>query len=684
MKAAYIFPILIILLSGIIYGSFLDLFMGDTEDKAVEELQIISSGKQWNILYSTDTDFFYLIADKTRQKTEICLASKQAVKLGDVSESKNVYNKEGQLLTQLSRETIQLEKDYYGYCRTVGTEDYLKFGEDSTIIEYQDINLLSYDTNFASVNITLYKNISGTWSNTVNEIFVFHNTNSEKFGANDSSNPGLERYKYIIESTSPIIENNLKPYIKDPIKKIGQLADWYEGHVLDFSDICNRNFSTDCQFKLYNYSHYFLEVEFTSDMFIDPIISITDIDTEIISTNIICQGTDLFCHLNFTDYQLQIYVPGDFGDLGAGYWELVNNYAGIEQNATYNATSGFNGGGAYDFNGLNQFIGLGSLPHQDLVTMTAWVKPALSQHTTGRIVMSNDDGANQMDWQVFIPSNQRYYRFRVDTAGGFTTLDTPAFNTANTWYHIASTYDGSDMTIYVNGVLNVSKAHPNPGFIQDDNAAFIIGATANAAVRYFWSGTIDEVMVFNRSLNSSEIFQIYNSSFQRFFSTGNHTLNQTIASGYNRVNATIHESNQNNTNLSLRINDGISWTASQNMTDGVISTFIIDNTASMLNISFKYHSSSNQFWSPILETNITLETFNAIDVGDSCSPAEGADHTYVCSDNCVVSSPTILRNVDFTETGGLWLYADLYVKNITYKAGCDIYRTNGNDLYGIT
>ncbi|UOQ96196.1 T9SS type A sorting domain-containing protein [Hymenobacter sp. 5317J-9] len=71
---------------------------------------------------------------------------------------------------------------------------------------------------------------------------------------------------------------------------------------------------------------------------------------------------------------------------------------------------------------------------------------------------------------------------------------------AGTWYHLAATYDGSAMKLYINGVLNASL---NATTTPTANAAFSFGR--NYASSRCLDGSIDEVRVWQRALTAAEI-----------------------------------------------------------------------------------------------------------------------------------------------------------------------------------
>ncbi len=77
---------------------------------------------------------------------------------------------------------------------------------------------------------------------------------------------------------------------------------------------------------------------------------------------------------------------------------------------------------------------------------------------------------------------------------------------ANQWYHIAVTYDGTTASAYVNGVFEASTSTGNA--IRDTTDHIRIGEECSFANRY-WNGVIDEARVYDRALSASEVTALY-------------------------------------------------------------------------------------------------------------------------------------------------------------------------------
>ncbi|VVB96495.1 Concanavalin A-like lectin/glucanases superfamily protein [uncultured archaeon] len=76
----------------------------------------------------------------------------------------------------------------------------------------------------------------------------------------------------------------------------------------------------------------------------------------------------------------------------------------------------------------------------------------------------------------------------------------------NTWTHVAGTADGTYARVYVNGVEAGSIAAGNTEADYTVPDIFIGGSSASAG---YFSGTIDEVKIYNRSLSAGEINNEY-------------------------------------------------------------------------------------------------------------------------------------------------------------------------------
>jgi hypothetical protein len=155
-------------------------------------------------------------------------------------------------------------------------------------------------------------------------------------------------------------------------------------------------------------------------------------------------------------------------------------------------------GTALSFNGANALITINDSASLHLttgMTLEAWVNPS----------------AVNSNWRdVIYKGNDNYYLEGTSASGGApamggtfssSPLYGPAALAANTWSHLAATYDGATVRLYVNGVQVASRAQT--GNIATSSNPLQIGGDTDYG-QYF-SGIIDDVRVYNRALSASEI-----------------------------------------------------------------------------------------------------------------------------------------------------------------------------------
>jgi glucose/arabinose dehydrogenase/PKD repeat protein len=170
---------------------------------------------------------------------------------------------------------------------------------------------------------------------------------------------------------------------------------------------------------------------------------------------------------------------------------------GVLNSTTTRTTSG-KYGGALVFDGSSAFVSISDAASLDLtsaMTLEAWVYPTRSGAGWGDVVYK---------------ANDAYYLDGSSTNSGFpaaggTFTASPLYSTAalpqNTWSHLAATYDGTTLRLYVNGTQVASKAQT--GAIQTSSLPLTIGGDVPNGQNY--TGRIDEVRVYNRALSVAEI-----------------------------------------------------------------------------------------------------------------------------------------------------------------------------------
>jgi len=196
--------------------------------------------------------------------------------------------------------------------------------------------------------------------------------------------------------------------------------------------------------------------------------------------------------------------------LNEGSGSTANDASGTGNNGTLNGAS-WNGsgkyGGALSFDGANDWLTVADANNLDLttgMTLEAWVYPtALNSWETALL----KEAGNELAYSLYADNNGN------DTGGprrpaGYIRQGSNSYTATgssqlplNTWTHLAATYDGSALRLYVNGTQVSSLARS--GSINTSTGPLRVGG--NAVWGEYFNGSIDEVRVYSRALTTAEI-----------------------------------------------------------------------------------------------------------------------------------------------------------------------------------
>lgn len=114
------------------------------------------------------------------------------------------------------------------------------------------------------------------------------------------------------------------------------------------------------------------------------------------------------------------------------------------------------------------------------------------------------DPANT-NYAFSVTSDQNLSIFYEYGSGTNVTLLGTTSIATQTWYHFLSTYDGTDLKLYINGVEEATLAESNAPETSDQ--ALYIGT--NQSNSTFVNGSIDDLRIYNRALTSGEVNDLY-------------------------------------------------------------------------------------------------------------------------------------------------------------------------------
>jgi hypothetical protein len=238
-------------------------------------------------------------------------------------------------------------------------------------------------------------------------------------------------------------------------------------------------------------------------------------------------NTNIFVNLTSSDTASNISTFIDFDNSLVGWWRMddtngssnsVVDYTGINNGTAQGDASQTNAGKlgkGYEFDGDGDYVNCGSdtsLLSMKNITVSAWVYLKNKSASVG--IVSTYTGANQQYVMQYHSSGDEF-RFRV----GNGTNNKPALGgdspNLNQWYHIVGVYNGIGVYVYVDGIFKDEDLTVT-GDLDAGSADIWIGQHDPFANNGPFNGTIDDVMIFNRTLSTEEIKGLYANTSSKY------------------------------------------------------------------------------------------------------------------------------------------------------------------------
>ncbi|PYI88214.1 MAG: hypothetical protein DME26_03985, partial [Verrucomicrobia bacterium] len=188
------------------------------------------------------------------------------------------------------------------------------------------------------------------------------------------------------------------------------------------------------------------------------------------------------------------------------------NHGTLQNGATFTAAGKV--GQAFSFDGVNDYVMIPKSPTLDpgnQVTIEFWMRGDPSNPLNGCC-----QGLVTSDFYLVEIINGGVHS-TVSTDGGASFPSSGAVSISpDVWHHVAGTYDGSKLNLYIDRVLRASGAQSGSISPMLANSFLAIASEdgrrtcANCLGSRYFKGLIDEVSIYNRALNSNEIAAIFN------------------------------------------------------------------------------------------------------------------------------------------------------------------------------
>ena len=161
------------------------------------------------------------------------------------------------------------------------------------------------------------------------------------------------------------------------------------------------------------------------------------------------------------------------------------------------------------------------------VTVAAWIQ--FRQVRTYGCIVSRCEVTGEQGGGMALFAGGRYGRdwhhnlFRITDGEVVVDVNGRGFDPAargypqlGRWYHLAGTYDGKQLCLYIDGALQASREapHPDRGLTDHPATKLVIGTDGKRSritswTDVFFDGLVDELQIYNRALSADEIRSLY-------------------------------------------------------------------------------------------------------------------------------------------------------------------------------
>lgn len=298
-------------------------------------------------------------------------------------------------------------------------------------------------------------------------------------------------------------------YTGEPTQINSRLGSWTSEMIIDEANLYNRSLTSSERAELYN-----------SGLGFNPYAS-TNVTTPDVNSNLTTYYNVSTFNVSLTANQtinMSYFLNGNDSNLESGltlYYQAEDNFSsktgshdGTNNGATF--STGLNGyGRAFDFDGTS-YVSTTNFGVVNDVTQCAWVKPTALSGSQGILGKVYGSTSGSRSGTVRTQGSDLKYYLRNTTGGSFEIGWTAGLSN-DVWTHFCAVTDGNEMLLYVNGSLVANDTFT--GTLSTGSSNFEVGnKDSGSGSPDRFTGLVDEVKVFNSSLNSSQISSLASKS----------------------------------------------------------------------------------------------------------------------------------------------------------------------------
>jgi len=171
------------------------------------------------------------------------------------------------------------------------------------------------------------------------------------------------------------------------------------------------------------------------------------------------------------------------------------------------------------FNGANQYVDLGNnfgFEYNKTFSVEAWVNLTA---TSSRAIISKVDRSTNYGWYLSVVDQKIYMTFSSSSSYALQSHVNDVIS-LNNWYHVIMVYNGTNkangIKIYVNGTNQfLVNDYENLGnrSISNSRSAMIGVLDGSSSKSSYFTGRIDEAVIYNNTLTPEEVTFRWNNSY---------------------------------------------------------------------------------------------------------------------------------------------------------------------------
>ena len=191
---------------------------------------------------------------------------------------------------------------------------------------------------------------------------------------------------------------------------------------------------------------------------------------------------------------------------------------------------------------VREFMFLGTSPFYESssksMSISTWIYSNPTDYNANLLAIADTSGGSPI-------ANDGFYLI-LDDRGGSSPIEGVMFSVGTSvgsaetvrtnnnalseigWHHVVATYGNDVGTIYVDGVNSTVIVNDGSGDFTPRNAAMHLAKMGT----YYFNASIDEVLIYNKSLTASEVEELYKAGLSQH-ANANVTLETRTADSYN-------------------------------------------------------------------------------------------------------------------------------------------------------